>query len=163
MAIDSFGERRFYIFKYMVDHNGDPTEFQGDVVDFVDATDSFDAMDKAGFTDYNTHGANLVDKVEDFESAIADERKLLKKLSKKLKDWSDADEAERQKFLKERPCPNNCGQLDEKFRCPKCGYGREGEEVVKELDKVIEQEKEAGNDTSELEKIRDSIQADLDS
>ena len=164
MAIDSFGVRRFYVFKYIVDKvSGEPTEHAGEIQAFVDAEDSFDAMDKAGFSDFNTHGANLVDDAETFEKAIKEERKLLKKLSGQLKEWSDADKAEHDKFLEERFCPNKCGKMDEKFRCPVCGFGREGEEMVKELEELIKKEKKAGNDTSELEKVRDTIQKDLDS
>ncbi|MCK5017685.1 MAG: hypothetical protein KAS32_11530 [Candidatus Peribacteraceae bacterium] len=163
MSIDSFGVRKYYVFKYVVDAvSGEPTEHAGEIVAFVDAETSFDALEKAGFDDFNTHGANLVDKVEDFEKAIKDERKLLKKLSSDLKVWRDAEQAEREQFLKDRPCPNGCGKMDEKLRCDKCGFGREAEEVLPELDKLIKSEKKKGNDVSELEKIRDAIKKDLE-
>lgn len=76
---------------------------------------------------------------------------------------TDEAKADRDTFLKDRPCPNNCGKLDEKFSCPKCGFGHEAEELAKELDRLIKEEKKKGEDVSELEAIRDSInQTDMD-
>lgn len=163
MPIDSFGQRKYYVFKYVVDSvSGEPTEHAGEIQAFVEANDSFEAMEKAGFDDFNAYGANLIDNMEDFESAIKDERKLLKKLSKELKDWRELQQAEQEKFIKERPCPNGCGKLDEKFRCPVCGFGREAEGVIDQINETIKKEKKNGNDVSELEDIRDAIQKDLD-
>lgn len=151
-------EKNYYIFKYIVDPvSGDPTEYEGEIQAFVKATDPWEAVTKAGFDDINAYGANRIDDPKKYEKLIADERKHLTKISKQLKEMTEEADAEREKFIKERPCPNGCGKLDEKFRCPKCGYGHEAEELVKDIDKLIKDEKKKDNDVSELEAIRDSI------
>jgi hypothetical protein len=155
--------KNYYVFKYVVDKvSGEPTEYEGEVQAFVQATDPWEAVEKAGFDDPNAYGANRIENLEEFEKAIADERKHLSKISKQLKEMTAERDAEREKFLKERPCPNGCGQMDEKFRCSNCGYGFEGEQLVEDLEKTIKDEKKKGNDTSELEAIRDTIKASLE-
>ena len=161
--MSSFDEaRNYYVFKYVVDSvTGEPTEHEGEVQAFVKATDPWEAVTNAGFEDMNAYGANRIDDVMTFEKAIAEERKHLTKISKQLKDMTDELEAERQKYFEERPCPNNCGKLDEKFSCPKCGYGHEVDDLLKDLEKTIKEEKNKGNDVSELEAIRDTIKASI--
>ena len=155
--------KNYYVFKYVVDSvSGDPTEHEGEVQAFVSADDPWDAIEKAGFTDTNVYGANMINSLADFTESIATERKHLSKISKQLKVMADAEDIERTKFLEERACPNGCGKMDEKFRCKDCGFGREGEEVIKELDETIKKETKAGNDTTQLEAIRDVLQKDLD-
>ena len=150
--------KNYYVFKYVIDPiSGNPTEYEGEIQAFVKATDPWDACEKAGLNDANAYGANRIDELSTFEKAIAEERKHLTKISKQLKDMTDERDAERKKFMDERPCPNGCGKLDEKFSCPKCGFGHEAEELVKDLDKMIKEEKKKGNDISELEAIKNSI------
>ena len=162
--MSSFDEpKNYYVFKYIVDSvTGEPTEHAGEIQAFVKATDPWDAVEKAGLDDMNKYGANRVDKLEDFEKAIAEERKLLKKISKELKGMKDEEQAERDRILAERECPNGCGKMDEKFRCKNCGFGYEGEQLVKDLDELIKKAKKDGEDTTELESLRDSIKKGLE-
>ena len=156
-------EKNYYVFRYVVDPvSGNPTEYEGEVQAFTKATDPWEAVTNAGFDDMNAYGANRVDDMDTFEKAIVDERKLLKKISKQLKEMTDERDAELEKFLKERPCPNGCGQLDDNFNCPECGFGHEQEELLENLKKTIKDEKKKGNDVSELESIRDMIQSQVD-
>lgn len=151
-------EKNYYVFKYIVDPvSGEPTEYEGEIQGFIKATNTWDALEKAGLDDTNAYGANRVDNLDDFTKAIATERKLLKKISKQLKEMTDERDEEIKKFMEDRPCPNGCGKLDEHFACPVCGYGHEAEQAVEELDKLIEEEKKKGNDTTELERFRDSL------
>jgi len=155
--------KNYYVFKYVIDNvTGDPTEYEGEVQAFVKATDPWEAVTNAGFEDANLYGANLINNLEDYEKAIKEERKHLTKISKQLKEMTDERDVERRKFMEDRPCPNGCGKLDEKFRCDKCGYGHEQKQLVDDIDKMIKEEKKAGNPTKELEAIRDSIQSQLD-
>ena len=155
--------KNYYVFKYVVDSvSGDPTEHEGEVQAFVKADNPWEAVEKAGFSDLNAYGANMIDSLTNFGESIAAERKHLSKISKQLKTMTEEEDAERAKFLEERECPNGCGKMDEKFRCKGCGFGREGEEVIKELDETIKKEKKAGNDTTQLEAIRDLLQKELD-
>ena len=157
-------EKNYYVFKYVVDAvTGEPTEYESDIVAFVKATDPWEACEKAGFDDANAYGANRIEDLGKIEKAISDERKHLTKISKQLKEMTDEQEAEKQKFIKERKCPNGCPeQMDSQFRCKNCGYGHECEDLIKDIDKMIKQEKKAGNDTSELESIRKSLQSEVD-
>lgn len=156
-------EKNYYVFRYIVDPiSGEPTEYEGEIQAFVKATDPWEACTKAGFDDPNAYGANLIDDPRKFVKDIETERKHLSKISKQLQPMIDEIEAEREKFFKERPCPNGCGKLDEKFRCPVCGFGHEAEKLIEQLDAIIEEEKKKGNDVSELEAIRDSIKDSID-
>lgn len=153
-------EKNYYIFKYVVDPvSGQPTQFEGEIQAFVKATDPWDACEKAGFTDSNTHGATLIDDPRKFVKAIEDERNHLTKISGQLQPMLDEIKAEQKKYFEDRPCPNGCGKLDEKFRCPKCGYGHEVEQVIKDIDKMIDKAKKNGDDTSELETIKDYLKS----
>tara|TARA_R110002110_G_scaffold44052_1_gene136145 strand:+ start:1916 stop:2416 length:501 start_codon:yes stop_codon:yes gene_type:complete len=155
--------KNYYVFKYVVDTvSGDPTDHEGEIQAVVKATDPWDAVEKAGFTDNNAYGAGMINSLTDIVTSIAEERKTLSKISKQIKVMTDEEDAERTKFLEERACPNGCGKMDEKFRCKNCGFGCEGEEVIKELDETIKKEKKAGNDTTQLEAIRDLLQKELD-
>ena len=159
-------EKPWYVFEYIVDPvSGEPTEYAGEIKAFVKAVHQWEAIETAGFDDYNAYGANVMDETRDFDKftkSIADERKLLKKISKELKGFIEERDAKTKEFLKDRPCPNGCGKLDEKFRCPNCRYGFEAEELIKELDKAIKDAKKNGEDTSDLEAVRDSLQTQLD-
>lgn len=157
--MSSFDEpKNYYVFKYVVDPvSGEPTEYEGEIQAFVKATDPWDALEKADLDDANAYGANRIDKLEDYEKAIKEERKHLTVISKQLKEMTDERDEERKKFMEERPCPNGCGKLDDKFRCDKCGFGNEAKEVIKELDAVIKEEKKKGSDVSELESLRDAL------
>jgi len=161
--MSSFDEvKNYYVFKYVVDSvSGEPTEYEGEIQAFVKATDPWEAVENAGFDDANAYGANLMDNenLGTFTDAIAKERKHLSKISKELKGMSDELESERAKYFEERPCPNGCGKLDEKFSCPNCGYGHEADDLIKDIEKTIEEEKKKGNDVLELEGIRDAIKA----
>jgi hypothetical protein len=163
-SMSSFDEKkRYYVFKYVVDSvSGEPTNHEGEVQAFVEATDPWDALEVAGFDDVNAYGANRVDDPKVFEDAITEERKLLKKLTSQLKDWKDSDEAAYKEIIEKRECPNGCGKMDEKFRCKECGYGYEAKSIVKELDKMIKDGKKNKLDTSELEKLRDELQKTLE-
>jgi len=155
--------KNYYVFKYVIDKvSGQPTEYEGEIQGFVKATNSWEALEKSGLDDTNLYGANIIDNLEDYETAIKDERKHLTKISKQLKEMTDERDAERKKFIEERPCPNGCGKLDEKFRCDKCGYGHEQKQLVDDLDTMIKDLKKSGEDTTELEAIRDSLKSDLD-
>jgi|TARA_R110002126_G_scaffold253231_3_gene396274 hypothetical protein len=158
--------KNYYVYKYVVDSvSGDPTEHEGEVQAFVKAANPWDAIEKAGFTDTNdtiVYGANMINSLADYTESIVNERKHLSKISKQLKVMSDEEESEKAKFLADRECPNHCGKMDEKFRCKECGFGREAEEVINELDKTIKKEKKAGNDTTQLESLRDLLQKELD-
>jgi len=156
--------KNYYVFKYVVDSvTEEPTEHEGEIQAVVKASDPWDAVEKAGFTDNNAYGAGMINSLTDIVDSIAEERKTLKRISKQLKTMTDEEDAERTKFLEERECPNGCGKMDEKFRCKECGFGREGEEVIKELEETIKKEKKAGNDVTQLEAIRDVLQKELDS
>jgi hypothetical protein len=164
IRMSSFDEdKNYYVFKYVVDSDGEPTEYAGEIQAFVVASDPWDAVSKAGYDDMNIYGANYVDNIEGFETAIADERKILKKISKQLKDMREVEETARKKILEDRECPNGCGKMDENFSCDKCGFGHEREQLIKDIDKQIKDDKKAGTDTTRLEAIRDSLQASLDS
>jgi len=155
--------KNYYVFKYITDKITDaPTEHEGDIEAFVKAKTPWEAMELAGVDDSNAYGAELVDDLDGYANTIKAERKQLSKISKELKEMTDERDAERRKFMEERPCPNGCGKLDEKFRCDKCGYGHEQKQLVDDLDKMIKDLKKAGEDTKELEAIRDSIQSQLD-
>jgi hypothetical protein len=156
-------DKNYYIFKYVVDKvSGEPTEHEGEIQAFVKGSNSWDACERAGFDDMNVYGANQIDNLADYEKAIADERKHLTKISKQLKEMTTERDEEMKKYMEERPCPNGCGQLDDKFKCGNCGYGHEEKELLKDLDKTIKEEKKKGNDTSQLEKIRDVIKSQQD-
>ena len=44
--------KNYYVFKYVVDTvSGDPTDHEGEIQAVVKATDPWDAVEKAGFTD----------------------------------------------------------------------------------------------------------------
>lgn len=168
--MSSFDEpKHYYVFKYVVDKvTGEPTEYEGQVQDVVMATDPWAAVEAAGFNDMNVYGANRIDNLEKFETAIKNERTLLRKISKGVKVMADALRAERQKFKEERPCPNGCGQMDEQYRCEKCGFGFEAEqlyddvvETIEELEETIADETAKGNDTKELEAMRDSLRQQI--
>jgi hypothetical protein len=119
----------------------------------------WEAMDTSGFTDHDLYGANLCSEqhLEEFTKAIAAERKHLSKISKQLKVMTDERDAKQKAYMDERPCPNDCGQLDENFACPSCGYGHEGDELKKEIDKAIKRAKKRKEDTSELEAMRNAL------
>lgn len=153
-------EKNYYVFKYIIDAvSGEPTEHEGEIQAFVKATDPWEAVTNAGFDDLNAYSANRMDEenLDKFTTAISDERKHLKKISKQLKTMTDERDEEVKKFMDERPCPNGCGQLDENFSCPNCGFGHEADDLIKNIDETIKAEKKKGNDTSELEAMRDSI------
>jgi len=153
----------YYVFKYVVDPvSAEPTEYEGEIQAFVKAADPWEAVSKAGFEDMNAYGANRIDDLKKFEEAIATERKHLTKISKQLKEMTDERDAAHKKFLEERECPNGCGKMDSKWRCDKCGFGREAEEIIKELDKAIKEAKKAGEDTSGMEEMKKQLQATLD-
>ena len=155
--------KNYYVYKYVIDKvSGEATEFEGEIMGFVKATDPFEACEKLGCGDMNLYGANYIDNLDDFTKAIADERKHLTKISKQLKEMTDERDAERKKFLEERKCPNCDIKMDKAWRCDKCGYGHEASEAIEQLDKVIEEEKANGNDVGELEDIRKALQEEID-
>ena len=149
----------YYVFKYVVDSSGNPTDHEGEIQAFVKATDMWEAMDNSGFTDSDLYGANLCSEehLEQFTEAIAKERKHLSKISKQLKVFTDERDAAQKAFDAERPCPNNCGQLDENFSCPKCGFGHETDDIKKEIEKEIKKGKKKGEDVTALEELYDSL------
>ena len=150
--------KNYYVFKYVYDVvNEKYTALEGEIKAFVKATDCWDAIEKSGLTDTDAYGANLIENLSDFEKAISTERKHLTKISKQLKEMTDERDAEIAKFTEERPCPNGCGKLDEHYRCPICGFGHETDVMIEDIDKLIAEEKKKGNDTSELEAIRNTI------
>jgi len=151
--------KMYYIFKYVVDSSGNPTDHEGEIQAFVKATDMWEAMDNSGFTDSDLYGANLCSEehLDQFTKAIAKERKHLSKISKQLKVFTDERDAAQKAFEDERPCPNDCGQLDENFSCPTCGYGHEADDLKKEIDKAIKKAEKKGEDTSELEAMRNAL------
>ena len=154
--------KNYYVYKYIVDSvTGEPTEHAGEIQAFVVATHPWEAVETAGFDDFNLYGASEIEKLEGFEKSIADERKHLTKISKQLKVMTDAWDEEHKKFLEDRPCPNNCGKMDSQNRCKICGFGYEGENMLKEVQKAIKDGKKAGEDTSELESIRDMLKESL--
>ena len=155
--MSSFDEdKNFAVFKYVVDSvKGEATEHAGDIVAFVRANNTWDAVEKAGFKDLNAYGANRVDKLEDYTKAITDERKLLKKISKQLKAMIDAENAENKSI--EGMCPNGCGKMDEHNRCDKCKFGFEYEIALEEIEKEIERVNADGGDTTELETLKDML------
>lgn len=151
-------EKNYYIYRYVRDVKGDFTEHEGEIQAFVKATNSIDACDKAGMSDPNEYGARQIDDLDKFVKAIEDERKHLTKISKQLKEMTDERDEKRKEFYRNPQCPNGCGKLDEALRCPNCGYGHEGEETIKKIDDLIKEQKKKGEDTSELESLRDAIQ-----
>jgi len=155
-------ERDYYIFEYAYDPiENDYSHIEGEVVDIVKGTNSMDALEKAGIEDFNRYSAKPLEDFDSFKNTIKEEKKLLSKLTKKIDALIDVRETERKKFFEERPCPNGCGKMDEQFRCSKCGYGHETEQLIEQINKTIEDEKAKGNDTTELESIRDAIKKDL--
>jgi len=72
---------------------------------------------------------------------------------------SDELESERVKYFEERKCPNCDIKMNKRFQCDKCGYGHEADDLIKDIEKTIEEEKKKGNDVLELEGIRDAIKA----
>ena len=157
--MSSFDEEKlYYVFKYVVDTiSGEPTEYEGEIQAFIKATDPWSAVEKAGFNSMNDYGANRIEDLSKFEKAIADERKHLKKISKQLKEFTDEEKKKRDKFYEERLCPNGCGKMDEQWKCDKCGFGKEKEQLIGDIEKTIADEKAKGNDTTELEAIWDAI------
>jgi len=154
--------KQYYVFKYVIDKmTGDPTNHEGEVQAFIIADNPWEAVEKAGFTDCNTYGASEIENLDEFEKAISEERKHLSKISKQLKVMTDARDEERKKFLEEKPCPNGCGKMDDQYRCKECGFGYEGEQMLKEIEKAIKDGKKAGEDTSQLEAIRDMLKESL--
>jgi len=148
----------YYVFKYVVDPvSGESVEYEGEIQSFVKATDPWNAVEKAGFTSMNDYGANRIEDLSKFEKAIADERKHLSKISKQLKEFTDEEKKEREKFYEERLCPNCKIKMNEKWQCDKCGFGKEKEQLIGDIEKTIADEKAKGNDTTELEAIRDAI------
>jgi hypothetical protein len=155
-------EKNYYVFKYVVDKvSGDPTEYEGEIMAYTKATDPWEAVSNAGFDDCNAYGANRIDDLNNHVKAIADERKHLKKVSKQLKEMTDERDEEQKKFMEDRLCPNGCGKMDEAFRCGNCGFGHEKDELVKDIDRMIKEQKKAGEDTSELEGIKKSIEESI--
>ena len=155
-------QRNYYVFRYVVDSvTGESTDHEGEIVAFTKASNPWEAVENAGETDMNKFGANRIDKLEDFEKAIADERKLLSKISKQLKVMTDEQDAEKKKFLEERPCPNGCGKMDSQHRCAVCGFGYEGEELIKNIENNIKDQKAKGEDTTQLEAFRDQVKSSL--
>jgi hypothetical protein len=155
-------EKNYYVFKYVVDHKGEPTEHEGEIQGFVVATDPWEACTKAGFDDMNEYGANVMEDPKKTAGAIATERKHLSKISKQLKPMIDKIDEDRKKVLDDNECPNGCGKMDKKQRCKKCGFGFEGEKMLKDIERVIKEEKKAGNDTSQLEAVRDALKEELE-
>jgi len=155
--------KQYAVFKYVVDKaTGESTQHEGEIVAFVTSSDPWQAVEDAGLGgDMNKYGANEIDNLEEFEKEISDERKLLTKISKQLKVMTDARDEERKKFLEEKPCPNGCGKMDDQYRCKACGFGYEGENMLKEVQKAIKEAKKAGEDTSQLEAIRDMLKESL--
>jgi len=155
-------QRNYYVFRYVVDSvTGESTDHEGEIVAFTKASNPWEAVENAGETDMNKFGANRIDKLEDFEKAIQDERKLLSKISKQLKVMTDRRDAERKKIMDERECPNGCGKMDEKFRCKACGFGFEGQQLVDNIEQNIKDQKAKGEDTTELEAFRDQVKESL--
>lgn len=159
--MSSFDEpKNYYVYKYVFNpKDQEYSDLEGEIQAFVKGTNSMDAVQKAGFDDFNKYGARQIEDFKTFEKAIEEERKHLTKISKQLKEMIDEQDAEKQEFYKNRPCPNGCGKMDKKMRCKKCGFGYEGKEMAKNIDKVIQEEKKKGNDTKELESIRDAIKS----
>ena len=124
--IDLNKEHNYYVFKYVIDSvSNEPTEHAGDIQSFVTATDPWNAVEKAGFSDLNTYGANRIDDLLTYKASIVTERKLLTRISKELKIMIDKQNEETKKVLTERLCPNGCGKMNKNFQCNKCGFGKE--------------------------------------
>jgi hypothetical protein len=156
--------KNYYVFKYVVDSVSEqPTNHEGEIIDIIKGTDSITAMIEAGYDDFNVYGCNLMDEshIDKLTNSIEEERKLLSKLSKKLKGLQDERDEAMKKFMEERPCPNGCGKLNEKFNCDVCGYGKEAEALIKELDKVIKDGKKLGEDMTNLEALRSELEKTL--
>jgi hypothetical protein len=160
-----FDEPRPYsVYKYVTDESGEPTVYAGQIVAFVKATNPWEAVEKAGFDDMNAYGASMVDEeqMDNYKKAIAEERKLLSKISKELNGFIEEREAELRKLREERECPNGCGKMDEHFRCKACGFGYELENsLVPTLEQEIADKKKNGEDTKELEEFLNRIKENL--
>jgi uncharacterized Ntn-hydrolase superfamily protein len=99
--------KNYYVFRYIVDSvSGEPTEYEGDIVAFVKATNPWEAVEAAGYDDMNQYGAKYIDDdLDKYVDAIAEERKILKKISKQLKEMvveHDEQRAELEKELREK-------------------------------------------------------------
>lgn len=124
------GEKNYYIFEYVYDSAEEEyTQIEGEIQGYVKATDPFDACKKAGFEDYNRYFAKPVEDLDSHTEAIKKERKHLSKVSKQLKGMIDERDQARKDFEENRPCPNCEEKMDEDFTCPKCGFGKELENL----------------------------------
>lgn len=155
-------DKNYYIYRYVKDITGEFTEHEGEIQAFVKATNTIDACDKAGMGDPNEYGARQIDNLDEFVTAIENERKHLTKISKQLKEMIDERDEKAKAFYRDPQCPNGCGRLDDALRCSKCGYGHEGEKTISKIDDLIKQQKNKGEDTSELEALRDVIKKSVD-
>jgi len=151
-------ERDYYVFEYVYDVVGeDYTEHEGDVVDIVRACNSIDALEKAGLDDYNRYSAKALENAKEFKNAILNERKLLNKLNKKIDGLIEEREEKKRKILEDRECPNGCGKMDKAWRCKSCGFGHEKEQMLKDLNTAIKEEKKRGNDVTHLDALKKTL------
>jgi len=154
----------YYIFKYVYDPvKEEYTDIEGDIQCFVKATNCMEALENAGFDNPEQYDARQIDErqVDEIDKAISKERKHLSKLSKQVKEYKDEKDAEHKKFLEERPCPNNCGKMDEQFRCEKCGYGFEQEQLLEDIKKAIKEGKKNGDNVDELKAVKKALEKSI--
>ena len=152
-----FENQKYAVYKYVLDESGEPTEHMGEIVAFVVADDLWEAVEKAGFDDFNLYNAKRIDEMEldKFQKAIAEERKLLSKLSKELKPMIE----ERNKKMDQ--CPN-CDIPLVDGKCQQCRFGYEIEDnFIPAMEQEIADRKANGEDTTDLEKILGEMKASL--
>lgn len=152
----------YYVFEYVYDVTAEEyTPYEGDMIDIVKASNSMEAVNNAGFDDFNKYGAKIIENLDVYKDAIKEERKILSKLNKKIDEQIAERDKKQKEYLEERKCPNCDIKMDKAFRCSKCGYGHECKELLKSINKAIKEEKKAGRDTSNLEDIKKEIQEEI--
>lgn len=148
-----FENQKFAVYKYVLDESGEPTEHMGEIQAFVVADDLWDAVEKAGFSDFNLYNAKRIDDMEldKFQKAIDEERKLLSKLSKELKPMIE----DRNKKMDQ--CPN-CDIPLVDGKCQQCRFGYEIEDqLIFGIEQDIADRKANGEDTTDLERVLEEM------
>jgi hypothetical protein len=158
-------DKIFCVYEYCYDSvKGEYTNLCGNEVAFVEAPNMFEALDKAGCGDTDKYGAMIVYKedLDKYSGLMKEAQTRIGTAIDQLDELVDKEHEDIKKLREDRECPNGCGKMDKKFRCKECGFGYEQEKMLEDLKRSVKVAKRKGEDVSEIEKVIEQIEAQLD-